>query len=381
MRTITVLYISTFYPTIDEPFRGHYVEEQANQLVHDLKTDLVIIKPIFNNSIIIPSIKSEIVNENKVISLQIPNYFGINSTYYMISIFKVRIFNLLNNYLNDYNISLIISNDFWGSLKIGNILNEKLKAIHFNIIHGESINESSPDFIKNKVSQQLNKCHSIFAVSNKTKNAIENLLMTKKEILVNGNGLNKKIINHYEHFDFKKSECLTVVSIGNLNYNKGFDIVLQALKDVKKSFHYIIVGDGPYKTELIELCQKLGLSDKVTFTGNVPNQEVYKILEKSHYFIQPSRNEAFGIVYLEGMITENIVIGTKGEGCEDFITDGENGFLVSNPGEIIGILNASHEEFYEQMVFNGKKTAINYNWKVNVEKLISVYHKELKERT
>ncbi|MGH2116689.1 glycosyltransferase [Aerococcus sp. L_32] len=377
MCIITVLYISAFYPTVQEPFRGHYVEEQAIILAKNLDTNLVIIKPIFSKNIVSPKIDQEKINGHLVLSLQIPNYLGVNSIYFMIDLFKPKILKDLFKILKQYSITLMISNDIWGALKIGNLLNQHIECLHFNILHGESVNKKTPTFIMNKISEQMNQCDKIFAVSNKTKKSINQLLSIKNEILVNGNGLNSKIINRYKHYKFSKNKELTIVSIGNLNYNKGFDIVIEALTNVSTSFNYYIIGDGPYRQTLMEKCLKLNLYDNVKFVGNIPNEEVYKFLEKSHFFIQPSRNEAFGIVYLEGMITENIVIGTKGEGCEDFISDGENGFLVSSAKEISEILNSYGANMDSKIISKGKQTAIDYNWDKNVDRIINVYKEKI----
>ena len=46
------------------------------------------------------------------------------------------------------------------------------------------------------------------------------------------------------------------------------------------------------------------------------------------FFVMPSYPEGLGIVYLEAMGEGCITIGTKGEGIDGIIRDGENGFLV-----------------------------------------------------
>src|SRR5690625_2097269 len=97
------------------------------------------------------------------------------------------------------------------------------------------------------------------------------------------------------------------------------------------------------------------------------------MLEKSHFFILPSRREAFGIVYLEGMITYNICVGTEGQGPKDFINNGENGFLVSNSDEIKDIILNYSSIKDSEIIQNGFRTAKMYTWEKNVNKLINFY--------
>ena len=62
-----------------------------------------------------------------------------------------------------------------------------------------------------------------------------------------------------------------------------------------------VVGDGPLRTSLEELCQQLDVSGSVRFLGQLPNEEVFVRLCESTFFVMVSKPEGFGIVYLEAM--------------------------------------------------------------------------------
>ena len=89
-----------------------------------------------------------------------------------------------------------------------------------------------------------------------------------------------------------------------------------------------IVGQGPVRQMLEEICGKLGISDAVEFTGQMPNDQVLARLRESEIFVMASKPEGFGIVYLEAMSSGCVTIGTEGEGISDLIVHGENGFLA-----------------------------------------------------
>lgn len=62
-----------------------------------------------------------------------------------------------------------------------------------------------------------------------------------------------------------------------------------------------IAGDGDLRPELESYVRRLGLQDSVRFFGEVSEQKKQELLEQSRCLLMPSRNEGFGLVYLEAM--------------------------------------------------------------------------------
>src|SRR5574344_2179080 len=72
----------------------------------------------------------------------------------------------------------------------------------------------------------------------------------------------------------------------------------------------------------------------------LPHEKVLEYMRNSDIFILPSVNETFGLVYLEAMASGCITIGTKDDGIDGIIKNGENGFLIfPNVNEIKNIIN------------------------------------------
>lgn len=69
------------------------------------------------------------------------------------------------------------------------------------------------------------------------------------------------------------------------------------------------------------------LGNKVYFTGKIPREEIIKYYDQSECFILISRDEVFGLVYLEAMSRGCITIAARNEGMEGIIEHGVNGFL------------------------------------------------------
>ncbi len=98
--------------------------------------------------------------------------------------------------------------------------------------------------------------------------------------------------------------------------NRGIDVKL------------ILLGSGELEHSLKELAQELGLSDCIFFPGYVQN--VLEYMAASTFVIHPSISEASCVCVKEAGIVRRPVIVCRGVGdFDDYILNGENGFLVS----------------------------------------------------
>jgi len=92
------------------------------------------------------------------------------------------------------------------------------------------------------------------------------------------------------------------VSAGRLLYWKGFDLGLRAFAEAKlENARYIIIGDGPQRQSLAQLASRLGIGDRVGFTGGVSRAECLHRLGKSDVLIHPSLHDSGGYVCLEAL--------------------------------------------------------------------------------
>jgi rhamnosyl/mannosyltransferase len=132
--------------------------------------------------------------------------------------------------------------------------------------------------------------------------------------------------------------------VGRLRYYKGLQYLLQAMPEVLPEAHLIIVGSGPEEENLKALCRALNLEDRVTFAGEVSDEDLPAYYAASDLFVFPSseRSEAFGIVMLEAMAAGLPVISTElGTGTSYVNRNGETGLVVppANPRELASAIN------------------------------------------
>jgi phosphatidylinositol alpha-1,6-mannosyltransferase len=85
---------------------------------------------------------------------------------------------------------------------------------------------------------------------------------------------------------------------------KGHDQILDAWPVVRSRIpdaRLVIVGDGDDAPRLRAKAASLGLAASVLFTGFVTEAQLAALYQKASVFAMPSREEGFGLVYLEAM--------------------------------------------------------------------------------
>ena len=180
----------------------------------------------------------------------------------------------------------------------------------------------------------------------------------------------------------EKQPC-SIIQVGHLIPQKHFDTTLQAFARLQEAYpdaELTVIGQGPERAALEELCREQGVEDGVHFLGQVPNEEVLAHMARTQFFCMPSVREGFGIVYLEAMASGCITIGTEGEGIADLIETGKNGFLVppEDPDTIAEVVDwcLTHPAEADAIARRGRADALALTWERNAAQYLQLF-KEL----
>ena len=195
------------------------------------------------------------------------------------------------------------------------------------------------------------------------------------------NGVDLSLVPHQTH-----NTPRAVISVGTLKARKCMDRTLEAfarLADEYPDAQLTIVGIGEMEQQLKSRIAELGLGDRVEMTGGLPHEQVLERMAKSDLFVLPSWGEGYGIVYIEALAAGCISVGALGEGIEDTITDGENGFLVP-AGDIDAIERAMREVFahpgkYEALRRKGQEAARELTWARNAQTVEAIYREAIEK--
>jgi glycosyltransferase involved in cell wall biosynthesis len=87
--------------------------------------------------------------------------------------------------------------------------------------------------------------------------------------------------------------------VGNLVAVKGIDVLLHALASSKSPGRLVVVGAGPERAPLARLAGELGVADRVTFLGSLPQAALPDWYRAADLFVLPSRSEGVPNVLLE----------------------------------------------------------------------------------
>ena len=177
----------------------------------------------------------------------------------------------------------------------------------------------------------------------------------------------------------------SVISVGTLKARKCMDRTLEAfarLADEYPDARLTIVGIGEMEAQLKARIAQLGLEARVVMTGGLPHEEVLQLMGKHDLFVLPSWGEGYGIVYIEAMAAGCISVGAVGEGIEDTINDGENGFLVP-AGDTDAVERVMREVFanreaYDGLRARGRAAAMLLTWARNAQTVEEIYFEAIR---
>ncbi|MCI1647906.1 MAG: glycosyltransferase family 4 protein [Bacteroides sp.] len=169
------------------------------------------------------------------------------------------------------------------------------------------------------------------------------------------------------------------IFVGMLIHRKYPDLLIRVIPDLyaKEPFTIKYIGEGRLKKKMFSVVKRQENTDKIFFLGQLARADVYKILKKSDCLIMISKNEVFGLIYLEAMSAGCIVVAARGEGADGIIVDGKNGFLCEAGNEkelrkvILNIKRLTNKEI-EQISDNAIETASHFTDKEMARKYLEL---------
>lgn len=126
----------------------------------------------------------------------------------------------------------------------------------------------------------------------------------QKECVLIPNGL---CLKDYHCSEKKK----TIITLCRLQESKGIQDLIKALTKVNlNGWKVLILGDGPYKSELLRMINEYGLEDQVSLLGYVSDEERFKYLSEAGLYFTGSWFEAMPISVLEAMASSCNIIAS-----------------------------------------------------------------------
>jgi glycosyltransferase involved in cell wall biosynthesis len=147
-----------------------------------------------------------------------------------------------------------------------------------------------------------------------------------------------------------------ILSLSRMDPVKRQDLLLLAMPSILRRFpkaQLLLVGGSSFSTQsagleaakdlewraqLEETAHRIGIADRVVFTGTLPQSEISAAYGAADLFVHPAPWEGFGLVAIEAWLYRLPVVVSRGAGVGELVEDGLNGFLVP-PGRAQAIAN------------------------------------------
>jgi glycosyltransferase involved in cell wall biosynthesis len=126
------------------------------------------------------------------------------------------------------------------------------------------------------------------------------------------------------------SDPLRILFLGRLGTRKGVPEILHALADTRlcgKQWFAVMAGDGDIARYSAE-AERLGIGDRVSFTGWIDADEARKLLSDSDLLLLPSHAEGLPMSIVEAFAHGVPVVSTRVGAIADILEDGVNGLFV-----------------------------------------------------
>jgi len=138
---------------------------------------------------------------------------------------------------------------------------------------------------------------------------------------------------YFKHHEFSgmKNRPRDVAFVGQLVTRKAVDVLLTAFASVANEFpdaRLVLMGSGPEDDTLRTQAQRLGVSNRVKFTGAVSSSEIDARIAEARVLVLPSRFDGWGLVVNEALAAGVPVVVTDMCGAADLIQEEQDGIVV-----------------------------------------------------
>jgi len=390
---INIFLIPSWYPTKDKPISGIFTKEQSIMISEDSEINIHAsiveelplspknIKLSLGNIIKKTQFKStnKIINksyvEHRDISFVWNNILLNGNLNKQIYLHKKYLQSLINEGIK---IDIIHSHVSYPAGYIAYVLSKEFKLPYMITEHMGPFPFKSYINNKNilkKIIISIENADKVIAVSKSLKKDINKHIPNKQiEVVPNFIDESKYVISEI------KKDKIVFLTIGSLGNQKGIDLLINAIalvKDLIKDAKFIIIGDGPNKSEYKKLVNELKISNLIEFKGTILRDKIVNEFNKCDIFVLPSRHESFGIVYIEALAMGRPIIATKCGGPEMIVND-LNGLLI-NTDNIDSLSKAIIYMYHNYQKYSNEIIREDFMHRFSKESTVQKYKKIYKE--
>jgi glycosyltransferase involved in cell wall biosynthesis len=383
-----ILFLTNAYPDFDSSYRGIFIKKMASLLKTD-GYDIAIVTPkIYKKSCYVEE-------QNGMKIYRFPFFAGnrllieydkipyLRMCFYYISGFFLTLYALIRHRCQMIHVHWAIPTGLIGAGVA--FLSRKPMMV---TIHGSdfrlAMDQSS--FLKRIFLYVCKKANHLHCVSDGMKRELEELGINGGRISAFPMGIETDFLNKQgvqrAGFDNRPTTILSnrnLLPIYNVSlFIRAIPLVLREESKVK----FFVAGDGPEREELEREAKNLRIGDFVQFLGRVPHDAMLSLLGETDIYVSTSLHDGTSVSLLEALGSGAFPVVTDIPSNREWISDGENGFLVPTDEERVlamrileSIRNRSLVEKARQK--NLRLVTEKVLWPATIEKTKRIYEKVL----
>lgn len=209
------------------------------------------------------------------------------------------------------------------------------KALKLAWVHCDLAKKAdNPAAFAKETAKYYRKYDRVVCVSEDVRRSFQEMYGPVAETAIVYNCYDDAEILHKAEKQVSEEEARTIIAIGRLTAQKGFDRLLRVHKrliDEGIRYQLKILGEGEDRKALEAFVEQNGLTDTVALCGFQENP--YPMLKNAAFYVCSSRYEGFSTTVIESLILGTPVVTTDCTGMREILGDSEYGLITANDDE------------------------------------------------
>jgi glycosyltransferase involved in cell wall biosynthesis len=384
----SILFLTNSYPDFDSSYRAIFIKKLAHLLQKEGYKISIVTPKIYRNSRYreeqngIKVYRFPFFARNKLL-IEYQRIPYLKMILYYVSGFFLTIYTILKHRSNLIHVHWAIPTGLIG-VWAGRLLRRPVVVT----IHGSDFRMATErsSFLTKIFLYVCQRAKQIICVSELQEKEIEKMGIKGKKILTFPMGIDKSFLEAGRNRGGKMvNQSHVVLSNRNLLPLYNVSLLIRSIPTILKEephTKFIIAGDGQEREALLKEAENLNVSSFIEFLGRVPHEKVADLLATADIYVSTSLYDGTSVSLLEAMGSGAFPVVTDIPANREWITNGQNGFLVPfDEEEYLAnrIVDAIRDpNLLEKGRIKNLSIVEKALWPANIEKIKKVYSKLLK---
>ena len=246
-----------------------------------------------------------------------------------------------------------------------------------------SVHDTNPELLHNSIK----KADVVFCMSKAVKKLVLTKFKNSDRVWILPNRVDFNIMRPLPEGEFDDLNNdypfkYRILHVGRKAKQKNLDTLIYALKKLGSEYCLLASGRGNID-KYVKLAKELSIMERCYFIESIKNEELARYYSWADCMCTPSRWEGFGIVFIEALACEAIVVTSDIAPMNEYIEHKKNGLLVKdyeNPQALAEMIKVAcnDEQLQESLKKNARKSVERFE-KSRIDKLEVNYYKNILE--